>query len=368
MCLPICPQYMKFNWPLLILIFRRERLLKSLQVSEWDLLVRQAKRSQLLGKLFYLAEEQQVLSSLPVPVFRHLESARVHAAKQYRDFLWEVGKLKKAFADVGQPLIFLKGGGYAIAQLPPYKGRLFSDIDLLVPFEAIDCVEKRLGVYGWLGEQQDSYDQRYYRRWMHEIPPLRHIKRGSVVDLHHNILPRTTSACPNAELLLGAVVKSEVDSEVLVLSPLDRVIHSATHLFYDGELEHGFRDLLDLRDLLAVMDGEARLELVDRARQLGLQRPVYYALRYLQLILNMPELEQPMQRVLDNGFSLRGMWLMDVLFSRALLPDHTSCNDRWTPLARWLLYVRSHWLRMPWYLLIPHLARKAILRLSSQQH
>lgn len=358
---------MKSKWPLLVQVFRYECSLASLKLYEWDVLIRQARRSKLLGKLYYLAEEQRALNALPIAVFRHLESERVYAEKQFRDFLWEAGKLKKAFAGTGQRLIFLKGGAYAIAQLPPHRGRLFSDIDLLVPVNVIDGIERRLMVHGWLGEKLDAYDQQYYRRWMHEIPPMRHIKRGSVIDLHHNILPRTASVCPDAHLLLEAAVKSEVDPEVMVLSPSDRVIHSATHLFYDGELEHGFRDLLDLYELLSVMDADARLALVDRAKQLGLQKPVYYALRYLQLILNMSELQLPMQKMVDSGFCVRGIKFMDALFCRALLPDHASCNDRWTSLARWLLYVRSHWLRMPWYLLLPHLVRKALLRFSGRQ-
>jgi hypothetical protein len=48
-------------------------------------------------------------------------------------------------------------------------------------------------------------------------------------------------------------------------------------------------------------------------------------------------------------------WLLAI----ALRPNHPSCDGPWTPLARWLLYVRAHWLRMPLRLLLPHLLRKA---------
>jgi len=38
-------------------------------------------------------------------------------------------------------------------------------------------------------------------------------------------------------------------------------------------------------------------------------------------------------------------------------------------LARWLLFVRSHWLKMPVYLMVPHLLRKAFRRmLGKEQH
>jgi hypothetical protein len=53
---------------------------------------------------------------------------------------------------------------------------------------------------------------------------------------------------------------------------------------------------------------------------------------------------------------------LDALFSRALLPDHDSCDDPLTGTARWLLYVRAHYLRMPLHLLLPHLLRKSFIR------
>ena len=51
--------------------------------------------------------------------------------------------------------------------------------------------------------------------------------------------------------------------------------------------------------------------------------------------------------------------LMDFLFLRAFRPDQPECRLPFTGLALNLLYIRSHYLRMPLYLLIPHLVRKA---------
>jgi hypothetical protein len=56
---------------------------------------------------------------------------------------------------------------------------------------------------------------------------------------------------------------------------------------------------------------------------------------------------------------------MDTLLDRALLPAEQP--PRLGPsLARWLLYVRSHWLRMPPWLLAGHLFRKAHKRLQAR--
>jgi hypothetical protein len=57
-------------------------------------------------------------------------------------------------------------------------------------------------------------------------------------------------------------------------------------------------------------------------------------------------------------------YLMSFLLSRGLLPDHPSCRSLASDFSRWLLYVRAHYLRMPWYLVVPHLIRKAVMRLS----
>ena len=50
------------------------------------------------------------------------------------------------------------------------------------------------------------------------------------------------------------------------------------------------------------------------------------------------------------------------LFSRALRPEHPTCDDLRTRIARFVLYVRAHYLRMPLHLLLPHLIRKAYVR------
>jgi hypothetical protein len=141
------------------------------------------------------------------------------------------------------------------------------------------------------------------------------------------------------------------------------VIHSATHLFHEGEFRRGLRDLLDLDRLLRFY-GETEQEfwekLVPRADELALAQPLFYALRYTQRIFLTPIPEAVLlasERAKPAGRIRKK--IMDSLFLRALMPEHASCDDHFTAIARFCLYVRSHYLRMPLYLLIPHLIRKA---------
>jgi hypothetical protein len=50
---------------------------------------------------------------------------------------------------------------------------------------------------------------------------------------------------------------------------------------------------------------------------------------------------------------------MDRLLDAAFATAHDSCRTPLSGVAAWTLYVRSHWLRMPPNLLVPHLIRKS---------
>ena len=119
--------------------------------------------------------------------------------------------------------------------------------------------------------------------------PLDILHRGSVLDVHHTILPPTAKLKPDAKKLFEAT--QEISPGIWALAPADMVIHSATHLFHEGEFEHGLRDLLDLDRLLRYFgetDDQFWSHLLPRAEELNLQRPLYYALRYVRYFFHTP--------------------------------------------------------------------------------
>ena len=241
---------MKAIQSILVAVLSGDQAVADLTISQWDLLIRQARKSMLLAKLYYFIDKEFDLANIPESALRLLQSSRVHSTKQYTDLLWEVKHLEKVAKQQGYPLVLLKGSAYAMAGLTAAKGRIFSDIDLMVNKNNINHTEKQLMINGWVSSNTDAYEELYYRKWMHEIPPVHHLNRGSTLDLHHNILPLTAKNSPDAALLLAQSRALPEYDFISVLSPLDMIIHSATHLFYDGELEHGLRDLVDLDALI----------------------------------------------------------------------------------------------------------------------
>jgi hypothetical protein len=142
------------------------------------------------------------------------------------------------------------------------------------------------------------------------------------------------------------------------------VLHSAVHLLHDGELDNGLRDLVDLHSLLQHFGKQPAFwtSLVERAVQLELARPLFYALRYVRNLLHADIPAEVLEQAARAGSPNKALLpLMDMLFQRALLPIHPSCADSLSGAARKLLYLRANWLRMPPLLLARHLFHKAFI-------
>lgn len=349
--------------PLLVRVLCAPHSVVDLDSGQWDLLLRQAGTANLLVSLLYLLEDHGLLDAVPEAPRVHLEWARLAAASHARSVRHEVTRIRAALAGLDIPLILLKGSAYAMAGLDAGRGRLFSDVDILVPRPRLDEVEAALMLHGWACTHHDPYDQRYYREWMHEIPPMVHMRRGNTIDVHHAILPETAAGRPDPEKLRAAAVPIPDQDRLYTLSPQDMFLHSAVHLFSGGEFEHGLRDLLDLHRLMGRFDAEPALwaGLPARAAELELGRPLYYALRYTSRLLGSripPAVLEAAQRARPPAPLLA---LMDALFLRALMPPHPSCRDRLHAPALFALYIRGNWLRMPPLLLARHLFHKAFL-------
>lgn len=350
--------------PLLVQVLRAPAAIDRFGLADWDLILRQALAANLTAGLWAALDDAGTLGQVPAPARTHLEWARRLAERHAAAVHWEVAQIAAALAPLALPVILLKGAAYVASGAPAARGRLFSDIDILVPKESLGEVESALLMHGWRGGHHDAYDQRYYREWMHELPPMQHFKRQTTIDVHHAILPLTARDHPDPQLLRQSAVTlaAGLPATVQTLDPVDMLLHSATHLFYDGETDKSLRDMVDLDRMLRGFDAGQWLRLPARAVQLELQRPLFYALRYAAWLLGSPVPAAAMDAAAAAGSPNRVLLaLMDALFHRALLPKHASCSRTGSAAARFLLYIRGNWLRMPPLMLTRHLFHKAFL-------
>jgi len=178
--------------------------------------------------------------------------------------------------------------------------------------------------------------------------------------VHHNIVPLTARLKPQASGLLADLHPIPGYSNLYRLGNADLILHSATHLFHEGEWTHGLRDLVDLDALLRHFASKPGFlnALHARADTLGLQKPLQYALQYTQALLLTPlrelGLSAPSKKLTNP--------LINRLFMHGFASAHPDLSVPGSRLALFALYLRSHWLRMPMHLLLPHLLHKALAR------
>jgi len=339
------------------------RTLEKLDVRGWERVLSCARRNAVLAYLAEKVTSSGIIDSLPEKARAALLAAKVSAARLGQLARWELDRVRRALRPAGIPIVALKGVAYILRGMPHASTRLLADIDIMVPRDRIADAERELLMAGWQGTTLDPYDQRYYREWSHEIPPLLYPGRLLEVDVHHTICPPFSRLRPDPEQL-WAHSEPSIDDGVRLLSPIDSVLHAVVHLFFDSDFNSRFRDLLDLHELLAAFGAsdEFWVGLTAEARAQGLMRPLRYAFATLERVLRTPIPAQATREV--KRFKATG--LVDAWMTRTLESVLTPADpEQWPPAYRgrlWLLYVRSHWLRMPPHLLLPHLFRKAVRR------
>ena len=344
------------DYALLARVLRDPATLDGLSPEAFARTMDAAHRARLLGWLVEQVRVGHVPADSPDWLRDRLITADALVRGYERSVRWEIDRLSRAFHDSGQVWILLKGAGYIAAGLPPGAGRRVADIDILVPRRDLDSVEAILQEHGWEFPKIDAYDNRYYREWMHELPPMIHRDRRSIVDVHHGILPQTSRLKPSSERLLEHA--TPIGAGVRVLCPAHIVLHAAAHVFHDGEIAGAIRDLVDLDQLLRWFGRDEVFwrSLRRETPALDLARPAYYALRYARRWFGTP--------LPDDVVAEMAAWappaavgrLMDTLVDRAVMGN----SARASSAAVFGLYVRSHWLKMPPLHVIRHLTKKAL--------
>ncbi|HLO64120.1 MAG TPA: nucleotidyltransferase family protein [Azonexus sp.] len=352
------------NHPLIRLLHTPVDAVESLSPCEWTIAIRAARQGHLLGRLGYLLGELEASTILPEQVRNHIESANRVADSQHRNVRWEIEEIHQALNGKNIPFAILKGGAYIAMGYDAARGRTLSDVDILVPYARIVEAERALIDSGWFPGKLNPYDQRYYRTWMHELPPMRHLQRGTTLDVHHTIIPPTAAIKPDVNQLWAEAKPLAPYRDVFVLSPVDMILHSATHLFHDGEMEHGLRDLIDMDSLINEFSRHENFwpKLLERAALLNLTRPLYYALQCRSHFIGATTPE----KILDSLGTQREFespltqWVLRQLIMTigSILNEYPTTGIQF---AKFMIFVRSHYLRMPMHLLAPHLLRKMLV-------
>ncbi len=315
----------------------------NLDAQRWTALLSIAHAERLSASLAYRLDGL----AIPAKAAEFLNAAKVTAETGRTRALWEAEMARLACESLDAQVVLLKGTAFIAAGFDAGRGRLIGDLDILVPRARLDEVEAALLTAGWEWVKPDAYDDAYYRDHMHELPPLIHKERDAMIDVHHTILPLTARVTPDANALIDDA--EPLGNGLYILSPHDMLLHGIAHLFADGDLAGGLRNLWDIDRLTREhCDGEDYWEtLAYRARLHGLSRHLARALRLTRHLFATP---------VDATLAGKPR-LSDIAYTSRLL-----ARNGWGQETRWILrqafYIRSHWLRMPPLMLARHLWAK----------
>ncbi len=329
-------------------------------LSEWERVVRLARRLRLLARLAESVMGAGLIEQVPSQARRHLVAEQRLSRWRSAAMVWTLERVGSMLGDAPYARVLLKGSAYIGQDLPIAAGRLPSDLDILVPKAHLADAQYRLKQAGWNAQELDDHDSRYYYEWSHEVPPMTHPTLALELDLHHNILPPVARTHVDASLLLQQLKPSKW-SDWQVLDPLDQILHSAAHLFLDSEARDRVRDLVDLDGLFRHFGTQPDFwtRLPVRANLLGLAEPLALACHFTLQWLGTPIPADAQKAISDFGLGpLRRMWLLPLL-EHILLPTEPDAQPAAKQtLAASVFLARYHRQRMPLKLLIPHIWHK----------
>lgn len=319
--------------------------------KQWTIFLQQARQQGLTARFYYVLQTEQLLDHVPLKVKLHGESGARYALKQQHSLYAELQQLETLFAAADYPCLLLKGAAYRAQALKVSFGRLFSDIDILVPATKLRQVRDRLFFCGFREAQMTDYDRHYYLNWSHQNPPIQHYQRGTVIDLHHHIYPTASAKTIDITSLYQYAV-SIPGSAFKVPTIAHLFIHAAVHLFYQEETHKLTKDVIDLNDLLLEVQYQQQLDfMLEQAVQMSVQSAVINACWILRKLFNNAAAQTALQTQTN------------------LLPQPLVCNLLLTMLqgaparawiARQFWFLRGHSLKMRWQVLVYHSLAKPI--------
>lgn len=335
---------------------------------DWELAVRAGRRARLLGVLHARLDAAGLLAGIPPQAAQMLQSDYQVSLQRVAMARAELRAVAIALRGYDGPIVLLKGAAYTTLGLAVGRGRVFEDVDLMVPKADLQTVEDALIFAGWESETVDEYDQRYYRDWSHELPPLRFPDRPMQLDVHHTIVPVTARYRTDAQRLFDTAQRVP-GSRFSVLDPGHRLLHAAAHVFADSDCVSKLRDLVDIDGLARDLGGSEQRwsSLLEEARRSGLGRPLWYAISTCREWLQTPLADATVQELAALAPPAQVRWWMGALLDRTLPPPAPWRERNLTrSAAERLLNLRYLWLRMPPHLLVYHAVHKAIRSLRQR--
>lgn len=345
-------------------IFNDVTLVSSLSPKTLSELFIFLRAANLLSIFAHKIKRKNMVDRLPESIQWHVTSNVNYSDRQRCQVGTEIDRINLLLEEIGITPVFLKGAAYNIENAVSLEGRTMSDIDILVSSSEIQKTEKRLLSLGWQIKSLANYDEKYYREFAHEIPPMFDPLSGTTLDIHHNLYLPVSGKAPDESILRQNIVASS--QQKLVLNKHMQALHTCVHLYWNEDVSSSLRDLYDFTCLCNDNASHHFWEaIVKTAKAMNLSSLLFdvICLAEFYFLLHCPiETKHQLQSQLSLFHRARRGFTLFVM-KRALVPDTRVCNSKLLRLSRFLAYMRGHLMKMPVHVLVPHMLKKLSMTL-----
>ncbi|WP_032097141.1 MULTISPECIES: nucleotidyltransferase family protein [unclassified Alteromonas] len=328
-----------------ISVYCRLEGIEYLNEVQWNALIRILRQKSLIASYYHRLCLRDLDGLIPGYCKNVFISAIRFADAQAHQTSVQAEKLTALLGRHDIPFIFLKGAAYTLGKNANGVGRLMTDIDICVTREIIDKLEVVLLDKGWTFKEMDEHDDKYYRAWSHELPPLTNDEDGVVLDVHHTLVPPVKGRFLDIEKLVASSVDN---AKFSVPSKEWLVLHSALHLIINEDVDNGLRDLTDIYRLLSdEADAKAAMDRTSTLfKQEGFYNEWLTLARLLKFYFALDILDDA-DKKLPLYYRIRAIAL-----TRSLLPRSSFITNKYSAFWSLLNYLLGYESKMPFHILV----------------
>lgn len=247
---------------------------------EWTSLVELAGKQYVLSVLYDCLKTNGLKSFVPPHLWQKMQDDFRSSAIRNLQIKGQLINLSKKFKPAEIPFIALKGSHLAFTLYKHPALRYMRDIDILVPPEkAVEAfrIAQKMGYVSY--SELNKYD--YSFSILHHLPEMN--KDGIVLEIHGDILLNTDKHYFDNKLLWNNSQPFNLDNnEILVLDPVDLLIHLCVHISYSDIFAIDLRHYYDIFTVLTCYQDFEWDDLVNRVKEYNLRRGVYLVLQIIK--------------------------------------------------------------------------------------